>query len=328
MVQRQFTAGPHSPLQVEEAATVQRMLDALAEQPRLDAIATAILDQAQSLEAFGALLARYPSPLEEQQLGGRRRSLDTLVDALCGCDHVSLALRAPTQAIVGRALNLAQTNFFRLLWHACGEIEPQGAAAALRERTARILRTSVYTQLVEEVLSDLVADPSLPRQLRARAVRKLALLWGHRLTWRVNAFLPLLEATWEARSRVRVTGGTLLGTSEIFQLMTQGADAQFVDLLMTDGRSDEAALAFREFLFERGSEQLERLVERMAQEQRSSIELDSQLSGGERDAGSLFFEFFEARFLQSIARRLAGLPGPKRTAEGYVVLAWLERTAE
>jgi hypothetical protein len=328
MIPRHFAPGPHSPLQPDEAATVQLLLDALASAPRQDAIATTILDQAQSLDAFGALLARYPSPLEEQQLGGRRRSLDTLVDALCGCDHVSMALRAPTQAIVGRALNLAQTNFFRLLWHVCSELETPATAAALRERTARLLRTSVYTQLVEEVLSDLVADAALPHALRARAVRQLALLWGHRLTWRVSAFLPLLEATWEARSRVRVVGGTLLGTSEVFQLMTQGADERFVDLLTGDGRSDEAALAFREFLFERGSEQLERLVERMAQEQRSSIELDSQLGRSERDAGSLFFEFFEARFLQSIARRLAGLPGPKRTAEGYVVLAWLERMAE
>jgi hypothetical protein len=61
----------------------------------------------------------------------------------------------------------------------------------------------------------------------------------------------------------------------------------------------------------------------MATENVSSIELDSQVRAGERDAGSIFFEFFQARLLQSNARRLARIPGPKHTAEGYVLLAWL-----
>lgn len=319
-----YVAGPHSPLQPAEVDTVRELLAALSRHDECRDMAWAILTQAENLDAFGALLSRYPSPLEEQTLGGRRRGLDTLVDALCRSDRSSFALHAPTQAAIGRALNTAQINFFRLLWHACGEVREMDAAISLRERTARQLRTSVYAQLVEEELCELASDGAIRQPLRARAVRQLAHLWAHRLTWRVSAFFPMLEATWEARTKVQIVGGTLLGSSELLQLIMQGADPRFVELLTSGEHGEQAVLAFREFLFERSSEELEQLVDRMAREGLRSIELDSRMAGSSRDAGSIFYEFFQIRFLQSNARRLAGLPGPKHTAEGYVLLAGLE----
>ncbi len=327
MVATHWEAGPHSPLRQEEAQTVRQVLDGLAQdsRPHLVGLAEAIVQQARSLDDFGALLARYPSPLEEQTLGDRRRGLDTLVQALCSTDRATFTLRAPTQAIVGRALNMAQINFFRLLWHVCGQLEDQETAAPLREDTAQRLRTGVYSQLIEEVLSDLTTDHDLDYELRARAVRQLANLWGHRLTWRVSGFFPILEATWEARSRVRVIGGTLAGTSEMMQLLTKGGDVRFVELLTGHEHSEEEILAFREFLFGKSSEELERLTAKMAAEGLSSIEIDSRLDDAKRDAGTIFYEFFQVRFVQAAARRLASVPGPKRTAEGYVLLAWLQQ---
>lgn len=327
MVSARHVSGPHSPLRPEEARTVDDVLEALEQETGHEGLAATIVEQARNLELFGALLARYPSPLEEQRLGGSRRGLDTLVQTLCSADRATFALRAPTQAIVGRALNLAQINFFRLLWHVCGQLRDKALAGQLRERTAVRLRTGVYTQLVEEVLRDLTTDQSLALDLRTRAVHHMAQLWGHRLIWRVSEFFPVLEATWEARSRVRVVGGTMMGTSELFQLITQGADQRFVDLLTGREHGEHETQAFREFLFGRSSEELERLMERMARENLSSIQLDSRLSEDARDAGSIFFEFFQSRFLLCHARRLTAQPGPRHTAEGYVVLAWLQRTA-
>ena len=324
----QYEAGPHSPLQLDEVLIVQNVLTALRAQPQQADIADAIFDQVQSLDHFGATLARYPSPLVEQRLGQQRRGLETLVATLCSTDRTHLPLVAPTQAIVGRALTMAQINFFRLLWHGCGLIKDAKAAADLRNGTANLLRTSVYTRLVEEVLSELSTDPALDQQLRARAIRQLALLWAHRLTWRVSSFFPVLESTWEARARVRVVGGTLVGTTEIVQLITAGADARFVELLTERSHGEEALLAFREFLFGRSSEELDRLVDKMARQDLSSIELDSMVFRDVRDTGSVFYEFFQERFVQANARRLAGLPGPKHTAEGYVLLAWLRQMQE
>jgi hypothetical protein len=301
------------------------VVDALAATGRHADLVAAIAQQCSSLDLFGELLSRYPSPLEEQRLGARRRDVDTLVEALCATDRGPFTLKAPTQAIVGRALNLALVNFLRLLWHVSREVPDAGVASRLRERAARSLRTNVYSQLVEEVLSDLVTDVTIELPHRQRAVRHLALLWGHRRTWRVSEFFPVLESTWEARTRVRVIGGSLMGVSEMFQLLIQGGDTRFVELLTDREHGAEEAMAFREFLFGRSSEELERMTERMARDHLTSIELDSQLASEARDAGTVFYEFFQARLVQSNARRLATLPGPKRTAEGYVVLAWLEQ---
>ena len=39
----------------------------------------------------------------------------------------------------------------------------------------------------------------------------------------------------------------------------------------------------------------------------------------------LFYEFFRSRYVQSLARKLGKQPGPKRTAEGYAMVYFLEQ---
>ena len=326
-----MTAGADrpQPLLPDELQFVEQMVGAIAANGDASAVASiaAIRQQQQSLVLFAELLGRYPSPLQEQVLDGRRRDLDTLVDAMVQTDQASFPFRAPTQALVGRAMNMAQINFLRMLWHLAGGLPDLERAALLREQAALRLRASVHCRLVEEVLADIVTDPLVARDLRAHAVRNLALLWGNRLTWRVHTFFPILAATWEARQRVRVVGGTLLGSSELLQLMSEGGEPEFVDLLLDQDYGEVEVAAFREFLFGTSSEELDRLAQRMAREGLSSIELDSRADERTRDAGSLLFEFFRSRLVQCGARRVAGLSGPRHTAEGYVMLAWLGRQA-
>ncbi|GAB4145207.1 MAG: hypothetical protein Fur0037_13130 [Planctomycetota bacterium] len=324
MVLARYEPARCCPLRPCEIELLQDVVAAAGETPVGLGMAAAVVEQAANLDLFGELLSRYPSPLEDQELGGRRRGLDTLVDALCRANAAGITLRTPTQSIVGRALNLAQINFFRLLWHVCRSLPRDERGLDLRTRSATLLRGSIYGQLVEEVLRDLATDEVLPRRIRERAVRHLAMLWGRRLTWRVHDFLPMLEATWEARARVRVVGGSMAGASEMFQFLTQGADQRFVDLLTASERGEEQEQAFAEFLFGRSSEELEELTRRMAREGIDSLALDVGSDPMHRDAGSVFYEFFETRFLRASARRILGQPGPRYTAEGYVVLAWLQ----
>ncbi|MGA0867704.1 MAG: hypothetical protein ACO3UM_02145, partial [Planctomycetota bacterium] len=139
MAREAFVVGPHSPLRAEERELVLSVLEALEGDAGSGDLTDAIVDQVERLELFGELLARYPSPLDEQRLGSRRRGLDTLVEAL-SCSGSSIGLRAPTQAIVGRALNFAQVNFFRMLWHVAGDLGDPKTGRALRETAARQLR--------------------------------------------------------------------------------------------------------------------------------------------------------------------------------------------
>lgn len=318
--------GPQ-PLRHDELELVRAVTAALEDSPTEDAFDSVrtVRHQLESLKMFGRLLERYPSPLQDQVLHGKRRGLDTLVDTMVSTDQATFPFRAPTQALVGRSMNMAQINFLRMLWHLTGSLDDEGAARQLRVRAARLLRTAVHTRLVEEVLADVVTDGSVPRPVRAQGVRSLAQLWGNRLTWRVHEFFPLLDATWEARLRVRVVGGSLAGTSELFQLLTQGGDEEFVDLFTDRDYGDTEVQAFREFLFGRSSEELEQLSARMANEGLTSIELDSRLDDVSRDGGSILFEFFRARLVQCSARRVAQLAGPRHTAEGYVMIAWLQK---
>jgi hypothetical protein len=317
----------HGPLQPDELELVDRVLAALRTDgsERSTRAVGAIQHQLGSLGLFAELLVRYPSPLEDQVLDGQRRGLDTLVDALVATDQATFPFRAPTQALVGRAMNMAQINFLRMLWHLTGCLPDAALAAQLREQAAKRLRASVHCRLVEEVLVDLVTERTIERPLRAQGVRSLAMLWGNRLTWRVHTFFPILAATWEARQRVRVVGGTLLGSAELMQLMACGGEAEFVELLLDQDYGEVEVDAFREFLFDTSSEELERLAARMAKEGLSSIELDARVDSGARDAGSILFEFFRSRYVRCSARRAANLPGPRHTAEGYVMLAWLAR---
>ncbi|MFN3240868.1 MAG: hypothetical protein ACE37K_05070 [Planctomycetota bacterium] len=321
--------GPQ-PLRPEELDLVQKIVAALEESPTEDAFDSVkmIKHQLKSLRMFGELLERYPSPLRDQVLYGKRRGLETLVDRMVSSDQATFPFRAPTQALVGRSMNMAQINFLRMLWHLTGSLEDDVLKKHLREIAARRLRTAVHTRLVEEVLADVVTDGSVEREVRAQGVRNLAQLWGNRLTWRVNEFFPILDATWEARLRVRVIGGSLAGNCELVQLMTQGGDEEFVDLFTSGDYGDTELQAFREFLFGTSSEELERLSVRMAKEGLTSIELDSRVDEAARDSGSILFEFFRARLVQCSARRVACLQGPRHTAEGYVMMAWLQKQCD
>ena len=88
-------------LQPEEQELVARIEAALqaqdGERPR--ACLFSLAQQRENLDRFADLLARYPSPLEEQVLDGRRRGLDTLVEA--GVDDLRITNVDCTPNIVG-----------------------------------------------------------------------------------------------------------------------------------------------------------------------------------------------------------------------------------
>ncbi len=79
------------------------------------------------------------------------------------------------------------------------------------------------------------------------------------------------QSTRQARSRVPVTLGTLIGTKEMFALLAEGCDERFVDYLMNDDQCEEEADAFREFLFGSTTETLKKLERRMEEQGRTVI---------------------------------------------------------
>lgn len=320
--------GQDSPFSAEERATIAEIYTEIARSthPEAPRLSRSIRTHIQRLDRLGSVVARYPSPIEAQTLGRSRRGLDTLVDALCRTTPVNFEFFLPTRALLGQGLDMAEANFYRMLRRTCEEVLPHDKAQLLYDKATDRLRVCLYTKLVEEVLSDIASDSSVSRPVRREAVAALAQIWESRLSYDVRKFFPVLEATWEARQKITVTGGTLGGTQEVFELFREGCDPKFVDVFTRIEQSEDEVEAFREFLFDTSFEELNRLTQEMIESKTYSVSLHGAQMSDHRDVGRLFYEFFRSRHLQAMARKMADIPGPKRTAEGYVMIHFLLRT--
>jgi hypothetical protein len=320
---------PHSPFTGEERDTIEAIIEAIARSgsARTERVLEIVEAHLRRLEAFGELMSQFPSPIDHDRLGERERSLASLTDVLCHSNPANFEFRAPTRAIVGRALDMAESNFYRLLARVCSEVLEEPVRGSLRQQAIDRLREVIYTKIVEEVLGDIVSDSTLDSLVRERAVYSLCQIWDTRLTYRTRQFFPLLRAAWEARQHMRVHGGTLLGTDEMFALFREGCDPQFVEFFTRPEPDEDEVEAFREFLFGRTSEQLASLYDEMERNGCSTVSLAGVPGGPSDDEGTRLYEFFRARFMQAAARRLANRPGPKRTAEGYVMIDYLSARA-
>ena len=319
--------GPSSPFDEQAQETIERIYWRIVEIEHEDsrALAELVVRRMENLEKLGEVLATYPSPLHEQRLGQLHRGLDSLVESLCSATPANFEFFLPTRAVVGRGIDMAECNFYRLLGHLCSEIIQGEEGERLREQATRRLRLRLYSKLSEEVLLDIACDPTLQRAARERAVRSLAQLWDRRLTYRVREFFPLLESTWEARQRINVTGGTLYGTQEVFELFREGVAPEFVEYFGRDDHSEDEVQAFREFLFGIPYEELVKLEGDLIRKGNVGVDFMAPAMTTRSEGVLLFYEFFRSRYVQSLARKLGKQPGPKRTAEGYAMVYFLEQ---
>ncbi len=319
--------GPNSPFDAEERDTIEAVYNAVLAvgDDHADDVSSSIRRDMACLEWLGEVVSQYPSPLGTQNLGEMQRNLDTLMDSLSQTNPANFEFFLPTRALLGRAMDMAETNLYRFLRHICKNVLPESPGEALRIRVSERLRVCLYTKLVEELLSVIASDDLIERDVRRKAIESLALLWEGRLTYRVQDFFPLLEATWAARSKINVVGGTLIGTQEVFQLFQEGCDPEFVEFFGRPDHSKDEKDAFLEFLFGASSEKIEQLTEEMNRDGTTCVKLSDTIMLSRSDIASIFYEFYRSRQMLATARRLADLPGPKRTAEGYVLIHYLQQ---
>jgi len=317
--------GVHSPFDAEERKTIVDIHNRVLASGHAEAedFSRELCLKVDCLDRLGAVVNLYPLPSADQALGSRTRSLHTLVDTLSRANASNFEFLQPTRAIVGRALVMAESNFYRFLRHVCDEALTGEEHRRLRSAAVQRMHECLYTKLVEDVLSGLACDPELSQDVRSRAVAALSQIWEHRLTYRVCDFFPVLEATWSARQQFTAIGGTLSGTQEMFSLFQAGCDARFVDFFVRPNPDADEVEAFREFLFGATSEELERLSQDMRASGTTSVALTDRAVSGAQDGVTVFYSFFRMRHLKATARQLAGLPGPKRTAEAYVMISYL-----
>jgi len=309
--------------------------------PKRDDFSARLRAGIRRVEAVAVALEVYPPIFQERVLGSRERDLGSLVGHLVQADDSNFELFVPMRALVGRTLVLAELNFWRMVGYiaseCAGQPEESDTQAEALDRVQREsddwLHGCVYTLLAEEVLGSIVRDSQQSEALRTCAVEKLAGIWGNYLHWAVRDFFPLLQATWSARRRIRVSVGTMLGVSEMMRLLQAGCDPEFVEYFARPEPTADEGSAFQEFLIGVPTEQIRSLEHLMKQEGKTCMSpQEAQDALGidaprwkNAHAGVEAYRFFRERQLQAAARRLRNESGPHRTAEEYVMLYFLER---
>lgn len=309
----------------------------------LDALRSASVEHYRDLEASRARLERAaelirdcPALSASWTSGGRAFGGESLIELLCRVPDYDLDLHLPTKAVLGQAYLIAKINFLKALGYALDALPHTAASPELRWRLAHEVGQSIYTKLAEEVFVSLVTAPDSEARVKTGAATFLFRIWEERLDIEVDDFAPLLESTWEARTKLLPVLGTLLGTHEVFQLFREARDHRFLDYFGEDDVAEEQLLAFEEFLFGISHEEITRLRAHMAAAGQGCVTLEEarDLLGHARSSwmpevqgAQALYTSYKRRRVKAAYRALTETRGPKKTAEEYVMIAFLRQGA-
>jgi hypothetical protein len=276
-------------------------------------------------------IASYPSLRETRTLGGKERSLTTLVEGLIRGGEHAFEWNLPTKAVLSRAYGIAKVNFFtslRYVIEACQGEEVPG----LLEEISSSIEEAVYQRLAEELYGSVITTPSIGAELKRLAANQLVEIWEGRIGFTVERFSPVLRSAWVARTRAVRVFGTLLGTAEILQLLFGRCDASFVQWFARREVTPDEQQAFEEFLFDLPYESLEKVRVRMREEGLAAVDRTKVEEYLALPPGSLrptvgepkdLYVSFRRRRVKAQYRAATGAPGPRRTAEAYLMEAML-----
>jgi hypothetical protein len=235
--------------------------------------------------------------------------------------------------VLSRAFGIAKVNFLTSVRYVIEACQAQEVPALLETISAAV-EDAVYTRLAEDLIGSLITTPSSDADLKRLAALRLVELWEGRLSITVDALTPVLRSAWAARQRAVRVFGTMMGTSEILQLLFADCDTKFVEWFGRREVTAEEQQAFEEFLFDIPYESLQRVRYRMLEDgvsvvDRARVEGYLGLPAGALhptvgDAKDLYIAFRRRR-VRAQYRAATGAPGPRRTAEGYIMEAILRQ---
>ncbi len=277
----------------------------------------------------------YPPLRERGKLADRERSEATLIEVLRNRGESGFEWVLPTKAVLSRSYGIAKVHFFSSLLYTVRDRE-EPDARALVSVIQEAVEEAVFTRLAEELYGTFVASADTDQELCKKAVSAAVDLWDGRPHFSTDRFCPVLRSAWSARARAALRFGTLMGASELFELLFRRMDLRFLQILQERFDEDGVVQSFEEFLFELPWENLQHIREEMRRSNRASVDSKevAEILGvpeekvrrpeGEPKA---MYSSFRRRRLAARHRAAMGLPGPRRTAESYVLEALLRSEA-
>jgi hypothetical protein len=325
-----------SVLDHNESELIDRALAAVAARNPQDA--EVLRDLVVQLEHTSRLLDRTRPLRRPTSLGHEDRDEQTLIAHLCRLDGLSGDLTLPLKSTLSRTYLLTKIMFLRGFVKATVALE-EGApdvhrlAVDLREELAQ----SIYTLLAEELFLALLRKPDVSMRTKRRAADQLITVWDDTML-EIDDFAPLLESAWHARNRITSAYGTLLGATETFRLVHEDCNPQVLDYFARDGMSCDESSAFEEFLFNMTFEELATLRREMRERDIKAItpawaaevlgrQIEELEHSREIDPMALY-RSYQRRQLAADFRLMAGSPGPRRTAEAYLMINLLDQQTD
>jgi len=315
-----------------ETELVEQAMAAVAAESPSDAAILANL--VTELRSTSELLDRQRPLRRPTALGGEQRDESTLIDHLCSIDGLSGDLSLPLKATLSRTHLLTKINFLRGFVKATSALGDVASAARMTHDLREEVAQSIYTLLAEELLLALLRKPDVTRRTKQRAADQLITIWDD-AALEIDDFAPLLESAWHARNRINSAYGTLLGATETFRLVREDCSPEVLDFFGRDGMSVDESSAFEEFLFNMTSEELA-LLRRTMQQQQLGVaspawaaevlgrQIEELEHSHEIDPMALY-RSYQRRQLAADFRLMSSAPGPRRTAEGYLMVYLLDQ---
>ncbi len=286
------------------------------------------------LRSTSELLDRQRPLRRPTSLGGENRDEQTLIEHLCQLDGLSGDLSLPLKATLSRTHLLTKINFLRGFVKATAVIGDIPDCVRMTHELREEVAQSIYTLLAEELLLALLRKPDVTRRTKQRAADQLITIWDD-AALEIDDFAPLLESAWHARNRINTAYGTLLGATETFRLVTEDCSPEVLEFFGREGMSADESAAFEEFLFNMTSEELATLRRAMQQQHVSAAspawaaeilgrQIEELEHSHEIDPMALY-RSYQRRQLAADFRLMSGAPGPRRTAEGYLMVYLLDQ---
>jgi hypothetical protein len=328
-------AGPAfvvSVLDRHESELIEQALAAVEAHSTTDAdILKGLIEE---LKATAGLLERQRPLRRPTALGGEPRNEQTLMDHLCTIDGLSGDLALPLKATLSRTYLITKINFLRGFEKATSRLVNVPGSDRMAHELREELAQSIYTLLAEELFLALLRKPDVMRRTKQRAADQLITVWDD-AALEIDDFAPLLESAWHARNRINSAYGTLLGATETFRLVTEDCSPDVIDFFGRDGMSADESSAFEEFLFNMTSEELTTLRRAMQQQHLSAAspawaaevlgrQIEDLEHSHEIDPMALY-RSYQRRQLAADFRLMSNAPGPRRTAEGYLMVYLLDQ---
>ncbi|MBI4584214.1 MAG: hypothetical protein HY717_09365 [Planctomycetes bacterium] len=270
-----------------------------------------------------------PSIYSSDIIGGRIRSVDSLIESICRCEPSGIDFVLPTRALLGQSFQFAKINFFKAILYILNAIsQPSEQVQQLVLDLRGILGDATYFKLFEELLIGSLSNLANPMPLKQASANLLIPIWEHRLMVPIEDFTGLLLSAWRARCRVQETFGTLVGIYEVFSLLRAECEPRFLDFFTREFVTADELEAFREFLFGLSYEDLKKLRLFMEDNKITSVgpEEVRQILGhaisthyDPEKSPQMVYISYRRRRIRADYRVLTGSPGPQKTAEGYLL---------